>query len=198
MQGLFRRETEPRATGHKSLIARKNQRRTSSDVSFLFMYRCNIAPVHNALSMTTLVLSSPRASTSGRCSRQGSIRCAQSPGTTPGCVVPHLHLLTLLPSLLYLVPLYASKGGFWCSSDILCFNPVTFYLSSHTLGCVWLGWTSEFFESEDNVLQGFDIRDLVQRRDLQLIEQPLHRVRVEPLGNSFQAVKAARCGLQHL
>ena len=63
---------------------------------------------------------------------------------------------------------------------------------------MWLGWTSEFFESEDNVLQGFDVRDLVQRWDLQLIEQPLHRVRVEPLGNSFQTVQAARCGLQHL
>ena len=66
------------------------------------------------------------------------------------------------------------------------------------LGCVVLVGTGEFFEAEDNVLQGFDVRDLVQRWDLQLIEQPLHRVRVEPLGNSFQTVQAARCGLQHL
>ena len=28
--------------------------------------------------------------------------------------------------------------------------------------------TGEFFEAEDNVLQGFDVRDLVQRRDVQL------------------------------
>src|SRR5271157_3479824 len=66
------------------------------------------------------------------------------------------------------------------------------------LGCVVLVGTAEFFEAEDNVLQGFDIRDLVQRWDLQLIEQPLHRVRVEPLGDSFQTVQAARSGLQHL
>jgi len=30
--------------------------------------------------------------------------------------------------------------------------------------------TGEFFEAEDDVLQGFDVRDLVQRWDLQLIE----------------------------
>ena len=35
-----------------------------------------------------------------------------------------------------------------------------------SLGCVGLGWTSEFFESEDDVLKDFDVRDLVQRRDL--------------------------------
>src|SRR5271157_1044180 len=60
------------------------------------------------------------------------------------------------------------------------------------LGCVVLVGTGEFFEAEDDVLQGFDVRDLVQRWDLQLIEQPLHRVRVEPLGNSFQTVQAAQ------
>ena len=58
--------------------------------------------------------------------------------------------------------------------------------------------TGEFFEAEDHVLQGFDVRDLVQRWDLQLIEQPLHRIRVEPLGNSFQTVQTAGCRLQHL
>jgi hypothetical protein len=44
MQGLFRKEIEPRATGHKPWIAFINQRRTSSDVSFFFMYRCYITP----------------------------------------------------------------------------------------------------------------------------------------------------------
>src|SRR5271166_1121201 len=111
MQGLFRRETEPRATGHKSLIARKNQRRTSSDVSFLFMYRCNIAPVHDALSITALVPSSPRASTLGKCNRQGSVPCIQSPETARCASWPRLHVLTTFPSVLYLVPLYASNEG---------------------------------------------------------------------------------------
>ena len=75
---------------------------------------------------------------------------------------------------------------------------LAFVVAVVVLGCVVLVGTGEFFEAEDNVLQGFDVRDLVQRWDLQLIEQPLHRVRVEPLGNSFQTVQAARCGLQHL
>ena len=68
-----------------------------------------------------------------------------------------------------------------------------------SLGCMWLGWTSEFFESEDNVLLDFDVRDLVQQqRHLQLIEQPLHCVRVKPFGNGVQAVNAERSRLQHL
>jgi len=37
MQGLFRKETEPIATGHKFRIAFKNHRRTSSEVSFLLI-----------------------------------------------------------------------------------------------------------------------------------------------------------------
>ena len=73
-------------------------------------------------------------------------------------------------------------------SAILIVHRLTGVLSSVVLVCA-----SEFFESEDDVLQGFDVRDLVQRRDLQLIEQLLHPVRVEPLGNSFQSVKTARC-----
>ena len=55
-----------------------------------------------------------------------------------------------------------------------------------SLGCVVLVRTGEFFQPEDDMLQRLDVRDLVQRRDLQLVEQPLHRVRVEPLGNGVK------------
>ena len=55
-----------------------------------------------------------------------------------------LHLLSFYPSLLHLVTLYASNEGcpsggcacpernYECGSDILCFNPVTFYASRHS------------------------------------------------------------------
>jgi len=112
MQGLFRRETEPRATGHKSLVARKNQRRTSSDVSFLFMYRCNIAPVHTALSITTLVPTFAETITVGQVHPAGRRSVRRVPGDGPKCAPrPRLHLLTLFPSILYLVPLYPLNEG---------------------------------------------------------------------------------------
>src|SRR5664279_2686050 len=88
--------------------------------------------------------------------------------------------------------------GIWCrSGNCHATADTRFAPRSPLCRAVAIG-TGEFFESEDDVLQGFDVRDLVQRWDLQLIEQPLHRVRVEPLGNSFQTVKSAGCGLQHL
>src|ERR1019366_380882 len=92
MQGLFRRETEPRATGHKSLLARKNQRRTSSEVSFLFMYRCNIAPVHNTLSITTLVPSSPKSLNVGQVQPAGLRSVHPVPRTDPVRVVAPIAL----------------------------------------------------------------------------------------------------------
>ena len=66
MQGLFRKEIEPRATGHKPWIAFINQRRTSSDVSFFFMYRCYITPT---LHIQVLPWFRPRSETSmaGKC-----------------------------------------------------------------------------------------------------------------------------------
>ena len=79
MQGLLRKETDPSATGHRSLIACKNQRLTSSDVSFLFMYRCHIAPVHSTLSMTTWIPTLPRTSNAGRHAGQGSLGTPDPP-----------------------------------------------------------------------------------------------------------------------
>src|SRR5271157_5341035 len=66
------------------------------------------------------------------------------------------------------------------------------------LGCVVLVGTGELFEAEDNVLQGFDVRDLVQRWDLQLGQKRLDGLRVEPFGNGVQSRNAACCGFEHL
>src|SRR5271157_656037 len=66
------------------------------------------------------------------------------------------------------------------------------------LGCVVLVGTGELFEAEDNVLQGFDVRDLVQRWGLQLGQKRLDGLRVEPFGDGVQPLNAACCGFEHL
>jgi hypothetical protein len=42
---------------------------------------------------------------------------------------------------------------------------------------------SEFFEPKDNVLQGVEVRDLSQRRSLELRQQRRKGARVEPFGD---------------
>jgi hypothetical protein len=49
IQGLFRNEMEPVATGQNFWIAFKNQCLISSGVSSLPLYRCCITPVHTIL-----------------------------------------------------------------------------------------------------------------------------------------------------
>ena len=66
------------------------------------------------------------------------------------------------------------------------------------LGCVGLVGTSEFFETKHNVLQGLEVRNLTERRGLELSEQCLNSLRIEPLCDCFQTINPTRNRLQHL
>src|SRR5271157_6037255 len=66
------------------------------------------------------------------------------------------------------------------------------------LGCVVLVGTGEFFEAEDHVLQGLHVRYLAYVRGLELSQQRLDGLRVEPFGDGVQSRNAACCGFEHL
>ena len=64
---------------------------------------------------------------------------------------------------------------------ILSIKGAASYLAERQwLCCVVLIWASEFFEPKDNVLEGVEVRDLSQRRGLELRQQRRNRCPVEP------------------
>ena len=49
-------------------------------------------------------------------------------------------------------------------------------------------WDQRVLRDKHNVLQGLEVRDLAERRGLELSEQCLDRLRIEPFGDGFQTM----------
>src|ERR1039458_7292603 len=155
MQGLGRRETEPIATGHKSRIALKNHRRTSSEVSFLlivcvqyntctFLVNCN-----RDYDLGSIVRESTAAAD------VAALRCSSATSVRPHSTL--LRLCTYCRFMLFFCTcchfmvqskLFVhedtriSERVYKCCSAILWFNPVPSYGSRHMgfeLGRVFFG-----------------------------------------------------------
>src|SRR5215469_2865237 len=60
-----------------------------------------------------------------------------------------------------------------------------------------VGCASEFLGSQDNALQGFDVRNIVKGRSLQLIQERLEGVWAEPFCDCVQPIDPAHNRLQH-